>query len=326
MGREIDCGHVVCQVEGVVHLEGKSLVESGVVAREYSTEPTTKNGRGPATSTFTLNNTLYDLPEPITGQRSIGVFQTAATQSQGLVYDARFVQNDDFINSGQGFSEQLPQNPRIAPNVFVPTPNYGLDVPIATASQIGDFLVSTQLASFHQPVPQWASMTDMVPMPPNMANYGDFEDTFRSGIDMSNTTMIAPFDPNIDTAAVNFGWTGIEDLEDLDNMTTDYPMMSNPTAPGDNTLQQVAPSIPQALPAPAQAPGPRATCTYCPQTFARDYDRIRHENSKHLRPANANMCPIAGCQKNRGQGFSRPDKLTEHMWKKHGNLGYTKRV
>jgi hypothetical protein len=33
-----------------------------------------------------------------------------------------------------------------------------------------------------------------------------------------------------------------------------------------------------------------------------------------------------GCNKSEGVGYTRKDKLTEHLWKKHGNLGYVKRT
>lgn len=95
------------------------------------------------------------------------------------------------------------------------------------------------------------------------------------------------------------------------------------------------PSLPQMnVPAPATAPialpqttlSTRIPCGYCPQTFARDPDRIRHERSKHFGTPGVYLCPVAACPKSQGQGFSRQDKLTEHKWKQHAALGYTKRV
>jgi hypothetical protein len=66
----------------------------------------------------------------------------------------------------------------------------------------------------------------------------------------------------------------------------------------------------------------------CPVAFSRDSDRIRHEASAHgLNQAlRLHLCPILTCPKSQGAGYTRKDKLTEHMWKKHGDLGYVKRV
>jgi hypothetical protein len=67
-------------------------------------------------------------------------------------------------------------------------------------------------------------------------------------------------------------------------------------------------------------------CNYptCVQTFKRDADRSRHEQSVHFKNPGLHLCPIAGCPKSYGKGYSRPDKVTEHLWKKHANLGFTK--
>ena len=74
-----------------------------------------------------------------------------------------------------------------------------------------------------------------------------------------------------------------------------------------------------------QAMGP-IQCAYAPCTrrFRRISDRIRHESSVHLNIQGTHLCPIAGCAKSQGAGYSRGDKVTEHLWKKHGDLGYTK--
>jgi hypothetical protein len=79
-------------------------------------------------------------------------------------------------------------------------------------------------------------------------------------------------------------------------------------------------------PAAATASDTRIPCTYppCTKNFKRDYERIRYENSMHLNTQGTHLCPITGCSKSQGKGYSRSDKVTEHLWKKHGNLGYTK--
>ena len=67
-------------------------------------------------------------------------------------------------------------------------------------------------------------------------------------------------------------------------------------------------------------------CAYppCTKCFRRNSDRVRHENSVHLNNQGAHLCPIAGCDKSQGDGYSRADKVTEHLWKKHADLGYVK--
>jgi hypothetical protein len=37
------------------------------------------------------------------------------------------------------------------------------------------------------------------------------------------------------------------------------------------------------------------------------------------------LCPVAGCARSQGTGYSRADKVTGHLWKKHGDLGFVKR-
>jgi hypothetical protein len=76
---------------------------------------------------------------------------------------------------------------------------------------------------------------------------------------------------------------------------------------------------------------PAATAFACTQPgcqamFKRYTDRIRHEASKHGINGMLYFCQIVGCPKSFGAGYTRKDKLTEHMWKKHANLGYVKRV
>ncbi|KAH8749808.1 hypothetical protein BGZ57DRAFT_1010450 [Hyaloscypha finlandica] len=82
-------------------------------------------------------------------------------------------------------------------------------------------------------------------------------------------------------------------------------------------------------PAPQQPlPPQRFPCTLlgCTKSFKRHSDRIRHQNTVHMARQGLHLCPVAGCPKSHGAGFKRSDKLTEHLWKKHGDRGYTKRV
>jgi hypothetical protein len=64
----------------------------------------------------------------------------------------------------------------------------------------------------------------------------------------------------------------------------------------------------------------------CFATFKRDPDRIRHEAAVHGINKATYLCHVVGCNKSQGVGYTRKDKLTEHLWKKHGNLGYVKRT
>jgi hypothetical protein len=80
---------------------------------------------------------------------------------------------------------------------------------------------------------------------------------------------------------------------------------------------------------PATAPvsiGSRIACTQpnCPATFGRASDLNRHLSAVHRNNQGAHLCPVFGCPKSQGAGYSRADKVKEHLWKKHGNLGYTK--
>lgn len=70
----------------------------------------------------------------------------------------------------------------------------------------------------------------------------------------------------------------------------------------------------------------RIPCTHltCTKTFKRDADRIRHESSLHTANLGFHLCPVVGCVKSQGAGYCRADKVTEHLWKKHADLGYTK--
>jgi hypothetical protein len=72
----------------------------------------------------------------------------------------------------------------------------------------------------------------------------------------------------------------------------------------------------------------QCTALGCSATFKREPDRLRHEAAVHgiNQLLQLYLCPVIGCSKSQGSGYTRKDKLTEHLWKKHGNLGYVKRV
>ncbi|KAH9205119.1 hypothetical protein DL95DRAFT_451388 [Leptodontidium sp. 2 PMI_412] len=78
------------------------------------------------------------------------------------------------------------------------------------------------------------------------------------------------------------------------------------------------------VPAAQQQP---PSCYICPDqpTFTRHSDLVRHQVSVHGINQSLHLCPVLGCPKGQGRSYSRADKLTEHMWKKHADLGYVKR-
>jgi hypothetical protein len=65
-------------------------------------------------------------------------------------------------------------------------------------------------------------------------------------------------------------------------------------------------------------PGQRVTCTVCLGTFSRTSDLTRHLNSvHHIGPRVLHLCTVLGCPKSFGPGYSRQDKLKEHLKKAH---------
>ena len=77
----------------------------------------------------------------------------------------------------------------------------------------------------------------------------------------------------------------------------------------------------------AGVPPKKVPCIYgsCTKTFTRAADLDRHVLNVHNRVGH--HCQVLGCNNNKGNGYCRPDKLKDHMWKKHGlvaDLSYTK--
>lgn len=65
--------------------------------------------------------------------------------------------------------------------------------------------------------------------------------------------------------------------------------------------------------------------TGCLLLFRRDHERTRHENSVHMHVPGLYVCGVFGCRNNTDGGYKRADKLTEHMWKAHADMGFVKR-
>jgi hypothetical protein len=78
-----------------------------------------------------------------------------------------------------------------------------------------------------------------------------------------------------------------------------------------------APSMPAPIPCSQMG---------CAVTFKRDSDRIRHEGSVHSPNRRVHLYSVLGCSTSQGAGYTRRDKLVEHLWKKHANLGFVKRT
>jgi hypothetical protein len=94
-------------------------------------------------------------------------------------------------------------------------------------------------------------------------------------------------------------------------------MMAHPAAANVFPAGPMAPI--QAPPAAIQAaPHQRAQCTICLRSLSRRSDLNRHMNSVHnVGPQVLHLCTVPGCPKSFGAGYSRKDKVTEHLKKVH---------
>ncbi|KUJ10071.1 uncharacterized protein LY89DRAFT_268878 [Mollisia scopiformis] len=100
------------------------------------------------------------------------------------------------------------------------------------------------------------------------------------------------------------------------------------TSPGFPTVVHTGPTALPPTTIAASGPAPtihlhRCSFGTCTKRFKRPTDLARHQYTVHLNMT-GRLCPIAGCPKSQGRGYSRADKVTEHLWKKHGDLGYRK--
>lgn len=144
-----------------------------------------------------------------------------------------------------------------------------------------------------------------------------------------------PFVPNI-TRTFNEGPpVSMGDLQQFS-----YPSFADlnnaPILPQILETSNITSNNPSVGPVPVPAIQPATTalkpCTHpgCTRTFARDWERTRHESSIHGMGRRLHYCHVVGCFKHAAtagmRGYKRSDKLVEHLWKKHPDLGYTKRV
>ncbi|PQE07362.1 C2H2 finger domain protein [Rutstroemia sp. NJR-2017a WRK4] len=93
-------------------------------------------------------------------------------------------------------------------------------------------------------------------------------------------------------------------------------IMASPTAANVPTGPATAIQGPPTATQPA--PGQRVPCTLCTRTFGRTSDLTRHMTSiHHVGPQVLHLCNVLGCPKSFGRGYSRQDKLKEHLKKVH---------
>lgn len=95
---------------------------------------------------------------------------------------------------------------------------------------------------------------------------------------------------------------------------------SNIQAPNYYNLAPVMPSVPTTPPT-SRVVGALHGCNFngCNKRFKRKSCRDRHQQTHFNLPA-MNACTVAGCNAK----YKRADKLTEHLWKKHADLGHAK--
>lgn len=119
------------------------------------------------------------------------------------------------------------------------------------------------------------------------------------------------------------------------HMNKQYSVLSSPPSFGHDAAQAIGLYTPrgQGLTSGVMSivgagePSEKILCIYggCAKTFTRTADLDRHVLNVHNRVGH--HCQVPGCSNNKGNGYCRPDKLKEHMWKKHGlvaDLSYTK--
>lgn len=139
-------------------------------------------------------------------------------------------------------------------------------------------------------------------------------------LDQNNSSMVnyaygeSSWDPNGFNAQPSF----------MSQSTATFPAPVNniPTSGLNNLSSFTQATTTYIAPAntPAQAVGVhRCSVNGCNKRFNRNGCRRRHEET-HRNTRVLHVCTITGCTAR----YKRADKLTEHMWKKHADLGYVK--
>ena len=96
-------------------------------------------------------------------------------------------------------------------------------------------------------------------------------------------------------------------------LVSDFDISAFPDLNRSVVIQQAPLGLP---PAPQQpTPSRSFSCAQvgCTKSFKRDSDRTRHQNTVHSARRGLYLCLIPGCPKSHGRGFSRGDKVTEHL-------------
>lgn len=134
------------------------------------------------------------------------------------------------------------------------------------------------------------------------------------GLDVSTLNQHRPLGPGFDV-----GGSMLDPLQGFNNF---MPIFDQPA--------QIMPSPFSLTPIMLQQQTPMGAipCMQygCTVTFKRVTDLVRHEAAVHGINKGVHLCHVAGCNKSQGVGYTRKDKLTEHLWKKHANLGFVKRT
>ncbi|CZT07828.1 uncharacterized protein RCO7_14939 [Rhynchosporium graminicola] len=133
-----------------------------------------------------------------------------------------------------------------------------------------------------------ASNFPVLPMPFDMAYMDDVMNNSLTNFDVNGQAILSPFLPFIDSP-----------FNSLPVPAISFPAVSS-------TRHN-----------PCNFPG-------CYKIFKRASCHTRHENSVNISLPGLHLCPVPGCTKSLGEGYKRADKVTEHLWKKHANLGHTK--
>ena len=105
---------------------------------------------------------------------------------------------------------------------------------------------------------------------------------------------------------------------------TTPPQVANGVITGSNPgLLTATPYIPPVDPAaaepPATAPGSRQICPVCQKTFGRLSDLKRHA-AKHCAGPRKFNCPATGCRYKGDKGFTKKDKMKDHVKNKHPGI------